>query len=181
MLFEVFYVGFGQFIAALAPNENFASLLVPAFFTFVVSFCGALVPYASLPQFWQSWMYWLTPFRYLLESFLGVLTHDVPVKCLPREMARFSPPNGMTCREYAEGYAKQSGGYVEDMVDGLCSFCQYSTGDHFVGFLLSYRSLVDKTRTNGYRLQRLISSTHRNGATMYVIPLRTHVNQSIRS
>ena len=34
MLFEVFYLGFGQAIAAFSPNELLASLLVPLFFTF---------------------------------------------------------------------------------------------------------------------------------------------------
>lgn len=41
MLFEMFYVGFGQMIAAFAPNELLASILVPLFFLFVV--VGALV------------------------------------------------------------------------------------------------------------------------------------------
>lgn len=132
MLFETFYVGLGQFIAALAPNEDFASILVPAFFVFVIAFCGAIVPYRSLPHFWQSWMYWLTPFHYLLESLLSVLAHEAPVKCLPREMAKFSPPQGKTCREYAGKFAEEAGGYVTDMVDGLCSFCPVSSGDHFV-------------------------------------------------
>lgn len=36
MLFEMFYVGFGQMIAAFAPNELLASILVPLFFLFVV-------------------------------------------------------------------------------------------------------------------------------------------------
>lgn len=49
MLFEIYYVGFGQMIAAISPNELLASLLVPVFFLFVVSFCGVVVPYASLP------------------------------------------------------------------------------------------------------------------------------------
>jgi ATP-binding cassette subfamily G (WHITE) protein 2 (SNQ2) len=34
MVFEVFYLGFGQAIAAFSPNELLASLLVPLFFTF---------------------------------------------------------------------------------------------------------------------------------------------------
>lgn len=51
VVFEVYYVGLSQLIAAFAPNELFASLLVPTFFTFVVSFCGAIVPYAVLPKF----------------------------------------------------------------------------------------------------------------------------------
>ena len=135
MLFETFYVGFGQFIAALAPNELFASILVPTFFTFVVAFCGVVVPYAALPRFWQSWMYWLTPFHYLLEGFLGVVTYNIPVQCLPREEARFSAPPGMTCQQYAGPYANQTGGYVRDIGGGMCGFCQYSGGNQFVSLL----------------------------------------------
>ncbi|OKO98316.1 Brefeldin A resistance protein [Penicillium subrubescens] len=131
MLFECFYVGFGQFIAAFSPNELFASLLVPSFFTFVVSFCGVVVPYVALPHFWQSWMYWLTPFHYLLEGLLGVVTHNVPVRCVEREEAFFSPPPGLTCQEYAGSYAQKSGGRLRDAGNGLCAFCQYSTGNQF--------------------------------------------------
>lgn len=131
MLFECYYVGFGQFIAAFAPNELFASLLVPSFFTFVVSFCGVIVPYIAMPHFWQSWMYWLTPFHYLLEGFLGVVTHNVPVNCVEREEARFRPPPGQTCEQYAGEYAQESGGYVRNASNGFCAFCQYSTGDEF--------------------------------------------------
>ncbi|KAE8392144.1 ABC-2 type transporter-domain-containing protein [Aspergillus alliaceus] len=131
MLFEMFYVGFGQFIAALAPNELFASLLVPCFFIFVVSFCGVVVPYRALIPFWRSWMYWLTPFHYLLEGFLGVVTHNVPVRCAPREESQFSPPPGETCQSYAGRFVQQVGGYVRDVGNGLCSFCPYSSGDAF--------------------------------------------------
>lgn len=49
MLFELFYVSFGQFVAAMAPSELLASLLLPVFFLFTVSFCGVVVPYAGLP------------------------------------------------------------------------------------------------------------------------------------
>lgn len=49
MLFELFYVSFGQLVAAMAPNELLASLLLPVFFLFIVSFCGVVVPYAGLP------------------------------------------------------------------------------------------------------------------------------------
>ncbi|KAJ9640372.1 ATP-binding cassette transporter snq2 [Coniosporium tulheliwenetii] len=109
MAFELFYLGFGQFIAAFSPNELLASLFVPLFFLFVVSFCGVVVPYAALPSFWQSWMYWLTPFTYLLEGMLALLT----------------------CESYAGAFAQQSGGYVRTQPDGQCGFCQYATGDAF--------------------------------------------------
>lgn len=55
-LFEVYYVSFGQAIAAFSPNELLASILVPLFFLFVVSFCGVVVPYQAPPTFWRSWM-----------------------------------------------------------------------------------------------------------------------------
>ncbi|PYH90416.1 ABC transporter [Aspergillus ellipticus CBS 707.79] len=139
MLFELFYVGLGQFIAAFSPNPLFASLLVPTFFTFVVSFCGVVVPYSALVHFWRSWMYWLTPFHYLLEAFLGVVVHGVPVRCVSREESEFSPPAGMTCQEYAGSYANQVGGYVQDAANGLCAFCPYSTGDAWAaGFNVFY-------------------------------------------
>ena len=51
MLFEIYYVGFGQAIASFSPNENLASLLVPAFFLFVISFCGgkSFPPFSAFP------------------------------------------------------------------------------------------------------------------------------------
>ncbi|KAJ5479041.1 hypothetical protein N7530_004550 [Penicillium desertorum] len=131
MLFELYYIGLGQFIAALAPNELFASLLVPTFFTFIASFCGVVVPYPALPHFWQSWMYWVTPFHYLLEGFVGVITHNVPVRCIDREESRFSTPAGMSCQDYAGSFAEKAGGYVRDAGNGMCSFCQYSTGNQY--------------------------------------------------
>lgn len=132
ILFELFYIGFGQFIAAMSPNELFASLLVPAFFTFVVSFCGIVVPFAALPGFWRAWMYWLTPFTYLLEAFLSVVIHRQPVRCVEREVARFSTPPGMSCQQYAGPFIQQAGGYVQDAGNGMCSFCQFADGDQFV-------------------------------------------------
>jgi ATP-binding cassette subfamily G (WHITE) protein 2 (SNQ2) len=143
LLFELFYVGFGQFIAALSPNELFASLLVPAFFTFVVSFCGIVVPYVGLPHFWRSWMYWLTPFKYLLESFLGVIVHNQPVRCIAREEAMFSSPPGMSCQQYASAFIQKVGGYVEDGGNGMCAFCQFSNGDQFVS---SFSRCVNDSR-----------------------------------
>ncbi|MCJ1435794.1 hypothetical protein MMC27_005169 [Xylographa pallens] len=139
MLFELFYVSFGQAIASFSPNELLASLLVPVFFIFVVSFCGIVVPYVTLPHFWQSWMYWLTPFHYLLEGFLGVAVHDIQVVCQDAEFARFSAPPGQTCQSYTQPYIAQAGGYVQVGAGGICEFCQYATGDQFAaGFNVYY-------------------------------------------
>ncbi|KNG49730.1 abc drug exporter [Stemphylium lycopersici] len=131
MLFEVFYLGFGQAIASFSPNELLASLLVPLFFTFIVSFCGVVVPYNGLPSFWQSWMYWLTPFKYLLEGFLALLTQGQEIRCETNELAIFPPPPGQDCQTYAGQFAQQAGGYIETQPNGNCGFCQYATGEAF--------------------------------------------------
>ncbi|KAA8897609.1 ABC-2 type transporter-domain-containing protein [Sphaerosporella brunnea] len=138
MLFELYYLGFGQAIASFSPNAFLASILVPVFFLFVVSFCGVVVPFAAMPTFWRRWMYHLSPFRYMLEGFLGVLTKDVPVRCAEREFARFTPPQGTTCQNYVQAFIQQAGGYVEE-VNGECRFCQYATGEQFAkGFNVEY-------------------------------------------
>ncbi|PSN73742.1 ABC drug exporter AtrF [Corynespora cassiicola Philippines] len=129
--FEMYYLGFGQMIAAFSPNELLASLLVPLFFTFIVSFCGVVVPYAGLPSFWQAWMYWLTPFKYLLEGFLALLTDGIPIQCDENELAIFPPPPGQDCQTYAGNFARQSGGYVQTQPNGDCGFCQFADGTAF--------------------------------------------------
>ncbi|KAH9894645.1 ABC-2 type transporter-domain-containing protein [Xylariomycetidae sp. FL2044] len=131
MLFELYYVSFGQAIASFSPNQLLASLLVPLFFLFVVSFCGVVVPAAQLPTFWREWMYWLTPFHYLLEAFLATAIHSQPVRCDTGEFAQFRAPPGQTCDSYVSPYTAQAGGYVQTSADGLCEFCQYATGDEF--------------------------------------------------
>ncbi|KAF4336765.1 ATP-binding protein multidrug cassette transport [Fusarium beomiforme] len=142
LLFELYYVSFGQAIAAFAPNELLASLLVPIFFLFVVSFCGVVVPPQGLPTFWREWMYWLTPFHYLLEAFLGAAIHDQPVRCDQGEFARFEPPSGQSCDEYVKPFIQRAGGYVRTGSDGYCEFCQYATGDQFgASFSVYYRNI----------------------------------------
>lgn len=131
MLFELYYVSFGQAIAAFAPNDLLASLLVPIFFLFVVSFCGVVVPPQQLPTFWRSWMYWLSPFHYLVEAFLGASIHDQPVQCADNEFARFDPPPDQSCDDYTQSFISQSGGYVQTSANGTCEFCQFATGDEF--------------------------------------------------
>ena len=76
-------------------------------------------------------MYWATPFKYLLEGMLGLVIHDIPVVCADTELAKFRAPPGQTCQSYVGQYAKQVGGYVTSLDNGLCGFCQYATGDAF--------------------------------------------------
>lgn len=65
MAFEIFYVSFGQMLASVSPNVMFASLLIPASFSFVIAFCGVLAPPQAIPYFWRSWMYCMDPISWL--------------------------------------------------------------------------------------------------------------------
>lgn len=84
-------------------------------------------------------MYYITPFRYLLEGLLGVAVHNRPVVCASDEFAKFPPPPGQTCQSYTSEFITRNGGYVRDGVNGLCEFCQYATGDEYAkGFNVFY-------------------------------------------
>ncbi|KAI6304094.1 hypothetical protein MCOR22_000612 [Pyricularia oryzae] len=138
VLFELYYVSFGQAVAAFSPNKLLASLLVPLFFTFIISFCGVVVPPAQIPAFWRDWMYWLSPFHYLLEALLGVAVHAQPLECSPDELARFEPPPGSSCEEYAGPYVAQAGGRLRTGQGGMCELCQYADGDQFAASFSVY-------------------------------------------
>lgn len=87
-------------------------------------------------------MYWLTPFHYLLEAFLGVAIHDQPVQCESGEFARYQPPPNQSCEDYTAPYIQQAGGYVRTGDGGICEFCQYATGDEFgAGFSVYYSNI----------------------------------------
>ena len=87
-------------------------------------------------------MYWLSPFHYLLEGMLALVTHGVPVRCEESELAKFSAPPGQNCSSYAGPYSEQAGGYVTTLSDGLCGFCQYRDGDQFAASFNVYYSHV---------------------------------------
>jgi ABC-type multidrug transport system permease subunit len=55
LVYEFIYTGIGQFVAAPAPNAVFASLINPLLIGTLVSFCGVLVPYAQIQEFWRYW------------------------------------------------------------------------------------------------------------------------------
>jgi len=72
-------------------------------------FCGVTAPYANLPYFWRSWMYWLVshfptdllwsmsrqhayvqdPFTWLIKGLVTTALHDVPVVCRSEEFNVF--------------------------------------------------------------------------------------------
>ncbi|XMA19034.1 hypothetical protein WAI453_011825 [Rhynchosporium graminicola] len=140
VLYELFYLGLGQGIAAFSPSVALASFFIPLFFMFVIAFCGIAVPFFALPSWWK-WMYHVTPFTYLLEAMLGLVIHKVPVVCSFDELALIQPPPMSSCADYMSGYIAQAGGYVLNMPSGYCGYCQFANGDQFgVGFNVFQRN-----------------------------------------
>lgn len=134
-LYEFVYTGIGQFVAAYAPNEVFASLVNPFVLGILISFCGVLVPYSQIQAFWRYWMYYLNPFNYLIGSMLVFDVWGTEVECRDHEFALFDPPNGTTCGQYLSEYMQGMGSGSRlinaDATSG-CRVCPYRDGSDYL-------------------------------------------------
>ncbi|KAI4160960.1 MAG: hypothetical protein LQ342_005245 [Letrouitia transgressa] len=138
LFYEFIYTGIGQFVAAYAPNAVFASLVNPAIITILVSFCGVLVPYAQIQEFWRYWIYYLNPFNYLMGSILTFTVYDVEVTCGDSEFALFDTPNNQTCAEYLGSYLAGLGSrtnLINPEATSGCRVCQYRRGSDYLATL----------------------------------------------
>lgn len=135
LMYEFVYTGIGQFIAAYAPNAVFATLANPLLIGILVSFCGVLVPYAQIQEFWRYWIYYLNPFNYLMGSMLTFTVWDAPVRCAEEEFAIFNTPNATTCANYLAEYLNGLGAaaYLDnpDATSG-CRVCEYRQGSDYL-------------------------------------------------
>ncbi|OWZ67668.1 hypothetical protein AYX14_01471 [Cryptococcus neoformans] len=135
-LYEFLYTGIGQFVAAYAPHEVFASLVNPLLIGVLVIFCGVLVPYDQITAFWRYWMYYLDPFQYLLGGLISPALWDVEVKCKSDEYAIFDPPEGMTCENYMSAFLSEAPGYLNNPnATSDCEYCVISKGSDYLNAL----------------------------------------------
>ena len=106
-------------IATAETGGNIANVL----FSLTLLFCGVLRGPSALPGFWI-FMYYLSPFTYLVEGFLTTGVADSTITCAANEYLRFSPPAGQTCGAYMADYIATAGGYLQDSgATDSCSFC----------------------------------------------------------
>ncbi|THW43914.1 putative Brefeldin A resistance protein [Aureobasidium pullulans] len=137
-LYEFIYTGIGQFIAAYAPNAVAAALVNPLIIFTLVGFCGAVVPYGQITEFWRYWLYYMNPFNYLVGSMLVFTTWDIPVTCKTSELAIFDPPSSQTCIEYLTPYLNGMGAgtnLLNPNATAGCEVCQYRTGADYLATL----------------------------------------------
>ena len=135
LMYEFVYTGIGQFVAAYAPNSVFASLVNPLVIGTLASFCGVLVPYTQIQEFWRYWIYYINPFNYLMGGLLVFSLWDEPVECADYEFALFDPPNETTCGDYLASYLQGMGtgaNLVNPDATADCRVCQYTTANDYL-------------------------------------------------
>lgn len=118
-----FTMTFGQAcIAGVERREN-AALLANNCFMICLAFCGVLVTRDKLPGFWK-FMYYLSPFTYLISTMLATAVGNSDVRCSAKEYLHFSPAPNMTCQQYMSPYMSVAGGYLLDgNATDSCGFC----------------------------------------------------------
>ncbi|KAJ2724461.1 ATP-binding cassette transporter snq2 [Coemansia sp. Benny D115] len=132
ILLGIFSLTLGQAIAAFSPNDIVASMLNPIFTTMMTLFCGVTIPYSQMPRFWRSWMYWLSPYTYFIESVITNDLHETPIRCKSREFFSFTPADGQTCGQFAGSWLSSASGYIRDMASTTsCEYCPYRNGDEY--------------------------------------------------
>ncbi|KAG8528240.1 uncharacterized protein KY384_007157 [Bacidia gigantensis] len=137
MLFFLFQSSWGQWICAFAPSFTVLSNILPFFFVMFSLFNGVIRPYSQLSVFWKYWMYYINPSTYYIGGVISATLRDQTVNCASNEVARFNPPPGQTCGQYAGSFIDSIGrGYLTN-VDATsdCGYCQYKNGVEYMAGL----------------------------------------------
>ncbi|GKT83718.1 ABC drug exporter [Colletotrichum tofieldiae] len=141
LVWSLFQSSWGQWISAFGPSYSTISNILPFFFVMVALFNGILVPYASIPVFWKYWMYYINPTTWFTRGVLSAVLPPAAVQCSPAEFARFNPPPGSTCGQYADRFVSEvaAAGYLENPdATANCGYCPYSSGGEYMRTLNVY-------------------------------------------
>ncbi|KAK2007669.1 ABC-2 type transporter [Colletotrichum eremochloae] len=141
IVWSLFQSSWGQWISAFGPSYSKISNILPFFFVMVALFNGILVPYDSIPVFWKYWMYYINPTTWFSRGVLSAVLQPAAVHCSSVELARFNPPPGSTCGQYAERFVKEvaRAGYLENPeATSNCGYCPYSDGSEYMRTLNVY-------------------------------------------
>lgn len=131
VMFPIYYTTAGQAFTALAPTPTIATLLFSTLFVFTIIFDGVLQPYSQLK--WWKWMYWTSPFTYVIEGLLGQAIANMDINCSPVELVVIQPPSNMTCGDYMSTFISEVGGYLTNpSATSACNYCPYLTTNEFL-------------------------------------------------
>ncbi|OBR15190.1 ABC-2 type transporter [Colletotrichum higginsianum IMI 349063] len=141
LVWSFFQSSWGQWISAFGPSYSTISNILPFFFVMVAIFNGILVPYDSMPVFWSQWMYFINPTTWFARGVLSAVLPPAAVQCAAAEFARFDPPPGSTCGQYAGRFVDEvaATGYLEDPnATSNCGYCPYNDGGEYMRTLNVY-------------------------------------------
>ncbi|OBT40726.1 hypothetical protein VE00_09781 [Pseudogymnoascus sp. WSF 3629] len=148
MLFQMWWSTFGQAIAAFSPNAQTAATYTTLLASFVIAFNGVLQPLSALIQFWH-WMYYLSPFTWLISGMVTNVVSGTVVACSSAELSVFTPPSGQTCQEFAGSFVSlATGRLLNPEATTACQYCRFATGDEYLTTL--NMSFDDRWRNLGY-------------------------------
>ncbi|KAK4095235.1 hypothetical protein Purlil1_31 [Purpureocillium lilacinum] len=135
LTYEIFQVLLGLFMMALSPDLGGAGNIL----VFIVCTCnwfnGIIVPYHQIQVFWRYWLYYLSPFTYLLGGMVTAVTSSAVVSCADADITRFLPPPNQSCSSYASGWADSASAQLlnpDAFAPTECQVCQWSRGEQFL-------------------------------------------------
>jgi ATP-binding cassette subfamily G (WHITE) protein 2 (SNQ2) len=133
LTYEVFQVLLGLFMMALSPDLGFAGNVL----VFIVCTCnwfnGIIVPYNQIQVFWRYWLYYLSPYTYLLGGMVKAVVEGAQVVCSDKDLVTFNPPAGQSCGAYAsEWAANASAQLLNPSAMEACNVCKWTSGDQFL-------------------------------------------------
>lgn len=135
--FLLFSSTFAHMIIAGIPTAETAGNIGNLLFSLCLLFCGVLVGPKAMPGFWL-FMYYASPFTYLVEGLLSSSVAGAPVRCADNEYLRFVAPAGKTCGQYMAQYIQAAGGYLLDEGASRCQFCAISNTDTYLALVSIY-------------------------------------------
>ncbi|KDN70394.1 putative ABC-2 type transporter [Colletotrichum sublineola] len=125
----------GQWIAWLGPPYPIIASIIPFFMVVATFFNGILAPYASIPAVWRYTLYYVNTTTWFSRGVLSEVLAPAVVQCSAAEFARFNPPSGLTCGQYASHFVDEvaKAGYIgnPDATAG-CSYCPYRDGVEYM-------------------------------------------------
>jgi ATP-binding cassette subfamily G (WHITE) protein 2 (SNQ2) len=142
VIFPFYYTTVTMAVAAMSPSMEVAAITFSFLFAFIFTTNGVLQPFSKLG--WWQWMYWASPFTYLVETIVAQAIGKQNINCSALEYVPIVPPSGQTCGDYMQGFMSFAGGYVKDTsATDICQFCVYRTTDEYMDkFLHMYHKNV---------------------------------------
>ncbi|MCJ1461610.1 hypothetical protein MMC07_000207 [Pseudocyphellaria aurata] len=141
-VFLLFTSTFSTMIVAGIETAETAGNVAQLLFSLTLIFCGVLAGPSALPGFWI-FMYYLSPFTYLVEGMLVTALGRAKVVCSDIEYKHFDPPSGQTCQQYMADYFQRVDGYLQQGTENSttdCSVCLSSNTDTVLASLSGYYS-----------------------------------------